>query len=144
MEIRLFGRGKLWKSKSSISSGPSVTDPVKPDPMDYFPSPSDNLASPRYLVKFLILRGQFMVVPMWLLYIQRQEPWFLPAYIICVCLKRQKQRPDRKGKPGEIYADQVMFSCENLVRIYRCHWACYRGVFLVIWTSLNYIMDSQA
>jgi len=117
MEIRLFGRGKLWKSKSSISRGLSVTDPVKPDPMDYFPSPSDNLASPRCLVKFLILRGQFMAVPMWLLYIQRQEPWFLPAYIICVCLKRQKQRPDRKGKPGEKYADQVTFSCENLVRI---------------------------
>ncbi len=25
---------------------PSVTDPVEPDPVDYFPLPSENLASP--------------------------------------------------------------------------------------------------
>ena len=30
----------------NILKHPSVTDPVKPDPVDFFPSPSQNLASP--------------------------------------------------------------------------------------------------
>ena len=31
------------------------------------------------------------------------------AYIICVCLKEAKQRPDRKGQPGGKFADLVTF-----------------------------------
>ena len=48
---------------------PSVTDPVKPDPVDFSPSPSENLAS-RYLVKVLTLPGQFVASPVRLLHTQ--------------------------------------------------------------------------
>ena len=34
----------MWMSTAFIY--PSVIDPVKPDPMDFFPSPNENLASP--------------------------------------------------------------------------------------------------
>ena len=50
-----------------------------------------------------------------------------PAYIICVCLKKASQRPDRKGHPGGKLADRVTFfhrkPGEN-----RYNWVCYRGV----------------
>lgn len=31
------------------------------------------------------------------------------VYIICVCLKKTKQRPGRKGQPGEKFTDPVTF-----------------------------------
>ena len=30
-------------------------------------------------------------------------------YIICECLKKEKQRPDRNGQPGGKFADPVTF-----------------------------------
>ena len=48
---------------------PSVTDPAKPYSVDFFPSLSDNLASP-VLVKLLILHGQFVASLVRLLHAQ--------------------------------------------------------------------------
>ena len=47
-----------------------------------------------------------------------------PAYIICVSLKKAKQRPDRKGQPGRKFADPLTFFQETRWE-YRCHWVCY-------------------
>ena len=51
-----------------------------------------------------------------------------PAYIIWICLKRAKQRPDSKGQPGGKFADPVTFFSAKTRWEYRCHWVCYRGV----------------
>lgn len=37
-----------------------------------------------------------------------------PAYIICVCLKKANQQPDRQGHPGGKFADPVTFFSQNL------------------------------
>ena len=47
-----------------------------------------------------------------------------PAYIICVSLKKAKQRPDRNGQPGRKFADPLTFFQETRWE-YRCHWVCY-------------------
>ena len=48
-----------------------------------------------------------------------------PAYTICVCLKKAKERPERKGKPGRKSADPVtIFPITRWE--YRCH--LQRGV----------------
>ena len=80
--------------------------------MNFFLSPSENLVSP---------------VPGEILNFTRSVCGFpsasftYPAYIICVCLKKAKQRPDRKGQ-----------LVENLpkTRCHRCHRVCYRAMFL--------------
>ena len=41
-----------------------------------------------------------------------------PACVICICLKKAKQRlDDRKGQPAEKFADPVTFFSENSVRV---------------------------
>lgn len=45
-----YGRFKIhrhcWRAIRALVTQPSVTDPVKPDPVNILPSPSENLASP--------------------------------------------------------------------------------------------------
>ena len=71
-----------------------MIDPVKPDPEDFFP--------------FFSVHGEFF-------YFTRPVCGFpgatftYPAYFICACLKRAKQRPDRKRKAGGKFADPVTF-----------------------------------
>ena len=74
----------------NILKHPSVTDPVKPDPVDFFPSPSQNLASP---VPDKIFN--FSQVSLWLL----QCDFYIPSiyHNSCVCLTAANQGPDRKG-----------------------------------------------
>ena len=84
---------------------PSVTDPVKPDPGDFFPSPSKNLAYPVPGEIFSFTRPVCGFSGATFTY---------PANIVCVCLKRAKQRPDREGQPGGQFADQVTFLPKTL------------------------------
>ena len=58
---------------------PSVTDPVKSDPVDYFPSPGENLASPLPGEIFNFTRPVCGAT------------FTNPAYIIYVCLNKAKQ-----------------------------------------------------
>ena len=46
----------------NILKHPSVTDPVKPEPVDFFPSPSQNLALP-VPSEIFNLPGQFVDSP---------------------------------------------------------------------------------
>ena len=73
-------------------SPPSATDPVKPDPVDFFASAGENLASPVH-GEILNFTRPVCGLP--------GATLTNPAYIICVCLKKAKQRPDRKGQPSE-------------------------------------------
>ena len=84
----------------------SVTDPAKPDPVDLFPSPNENLASPVSGEIFT----EFYSVGMWL---PRCDFYIPSAYH----LKKSKQRPDRKGQPGGKFAYPVTFFSENPMRI---------------------------
>ena len=70
----------------------SVTDAVEPDPVDFFHSPSENLASPVTGKIFNITRPVCGFPG---------ATFTHPAYFIYVCLKIVKQRPDRKGQPRE-------------------------------------------
>ena len=79
----------------------SVTDPVKPDSVDFFPSAaSENLAFPLPDENFNFNRPVCGFPGATFTY---------PAYNICVCLKKAKQRPDRKGQPGIKFADTMIF-----------------------------------
>ena len=84
---------------------PPVTDPVKPDPVDFLSSSSENLASP--------VPGEILN------FTRRPVCGFpgatstYPACIICICLKKAKQRLDRKGQPAETFADPVTFFSET-------------------------------
>lgn len=69
---------------------PSVTDPVKPDPVNILPSPSENLASPVPAWRICNLTRPVCGFP--------GLTFTYPAYTICVCLKKAEQRPDRKGQ----------------------------------------------
>ena len=71
---------------------PSIADPV-----EFFPSHSENLASP-VPDEILILPVQFVASSVRILHTQDGT---------CVCLKKAKQRPNRKGKPGGKFADLV-------------------------------------
>ena len=79
-------RLRFWKQYYFVH--PSVTGPVKPDPVDFFTAPNENLASP---------------VPGEIFNFTRPVCGFpsaaftYPACIICVCLKKTKQQPDRNG-----------------------------------------------
>ena len=103
---------------------PSPTDSVKPDPVDFFPSSSENLASP--------LRGEISNFT-------RPVCGFpgatftSPEYIICVCLKKAKQRPDRKGQPGGKFARPVTFFQKT-----RWEYRCHRGVYCLRSTAQKY------
>ena len=79
---------------------PFVTDPVKPDPVDFFTAPSENLGSlvPGEIVNFTRPVCGFP-----------GASFTYPVYIICVCFKKAKQRPDRKGQLGGKFADPVTF-----------------------------------
>ena len=59
---------------------------MKPDPVDTYPSSSENLATliPGEIFRACGLPG---------------ATFTYPVYIICVCLKKAKQRPDIKGQP---------------------------------------------
>ena len=87
----LFSEHHIFIKDAVNTKYPSVTDPVKPDPVDFFPSPSENLASQ---------------APGEIFYFTRPVCGFpsatftYPAYITCARLKKEKQRPDRKGQPG--------------------------------------------
>ena len=90
----------------ALRKQPSVTDPVKPDPVDILPSPSENLASPVPAWRICNLTRPVCGFP---------GPTFTyPAYTICVRLKKAKQRHDRKGQPGGKFADPVTFFSQNL------------------------------
>ena len=101
----------------------SVRDPVKPDPVDFLSSCSEDLASP---------------VPVEILNFTRPVCAFLgatftyPAWIICICLKKAKQRLDRKGQPAEKFADPMTFFSENPVRIKMPLGLLQRDVYLEI------------
>jgi len=71
---------------------PSIADRV-----EFFPSHSENLAS---LIpgEILILPVQFVASSVRILHTQDGS---------CVCLKKAKQRPNRKGKPSGKFADPV-------------------------------------
>ena len=80
-------RQRQWGEREAFRNiTPTVTDPVKRDPVDTYPSSSENLATP---VPGEIFRA--CGVPC--------ATFTYPAYIICVCLKKAKQRPDIKGRP---------------------------------------------
>jgi len=68
--------------------------------VDFSPSPSENLASPEPGEIFNFTRPVDGFPGAIFTY---------PAYIICVCLKKAKQRPDRDGLPGGKFADPVTF-----------------------------------
>ena len=72
---------------------PSVSDPAKPDLVDFFRSHSENLASTVSGEIFYFTRPVYGFPGATFIY---------PAYIICVCLRKAKQRPDRKGQPGNL------------------------------------------
>ena len=88
---------------------PSVTETVKPDPVDFFPLSSENLAStvPGEILNFT--RRPVRGFP--------GATSTYPACIICICLKKAKQGLDRKGQPAGKFADLVTFFSENPVRI---------------------------
>ena len=70
------------------------TYPVKPNPVDFFPLPSENLISPALAEMFNFTRSvcDFPVAT-----------FTYPAYIICGFLKKANQRSDRKGQPRGKY-----------------------------------------
>ena len=85
---------------------PSVTDPaVKREPVDFCPSLSENLASP------VAAAGEIFGL--------YGATFTDPVHIICLCLKKAKQRPD-----------PATFFPENPAKLSRCHWVCYRAVYL--------------
>ena len=88
---------------------PTVTDPVKSDPVDFFPSPSEHLASTVTGESFNFTQPGCGFPGATFTY---------RAYIICVCLKRTKQGPDGEGQAGGKFADAVTFFPENPVRIW--------------------------
>ena len=77
-------------------------------PSGFFPSPTENFAS--------LVRGEisFFTRPVCGF---PGSSFTYPAYITFVCLKKAKQRLDRKGKPGGKFAASVKYFSESLVRI---------------------------
>ena len=109
------------KAEDKFLAHPYVTDPVKPDPVDFFLFHSENfLASP---------------VPGEICNFTRPVCGFpgailtYPAYIIFVCLKKVKQRPGRKGQPGGQFADTVMFYSRKPGENIDATGVCYRGLY---------------
>ena len=87
---------------------PVQPDPVQPDPVHFFPSPCKNLASPVPGEIFSFIRPVCGFPSATFTY---------TAYIICVCLKKDKQRPDRKRQTGGKFTDRVTFFSGNPMRI---------------------------
>ena len=81
-----------------------IKEPVKPDPVDFLPSPSENVTSPvsgeisNFTRPVCDFHGATLTYP---------------SYTIYVCLKKGKQRSDRKGKPAGKLADQVTCSSKT-------------------------------
>jgi len=73
---------------------------VKPDPVDFFPSTKKILASPVHGEIFNFTRPVCGFPG---------AAFTHPARIICVCLKKTKQQPDRKRQSGGKFADPVTF-----------------------------------
>ena len=71
---------------------------MKPEPTDFFPSSSENLASP---VPGEIFK--FYSANLWL----PRSDFYIPSTYISfrAYLKKAKQRPDRKGQPGGNFTD---------------------------------------
>ena len=77
-----------------------MTDPVRADTVAFFPSVNKNLASS---VPGEILN--FSQTSLWLL----RCDFYIPSiYHLCM-FEKAKQRPNRKGQPGAIFADPMIF-----------------------------------
>ena len=99
---------KMCGGDSETQEHPSATEPLKLDPVRFFPSPSENLASPLPHEIFNFTRPVCGFPGTTFTY---------PAYIICVCLKKAKQGHDRKGQASGKFAGEVMFFSEKPVTI---------------------------
>jgi len=91
---------------------------------DFFPLPSENLR-PRNFTR--PVRGFTCGFP--------GATFTYPAYIVCVFLKKAKQRPGSKGRHGGKFTDRVKLFPKTQWD-YRCHSVCYRGV------QQNYLLFS--
>ena len=84
---------------------------MKPEPIDFFPSSSENLASP---VPGEIFK--FYSANLWL----PRSDFYIPSTYISfrAYLKKAKQRPDRKGQPGgKLPTHAVMFFPKNPITL---------------------------